>query len=70
MDGQNLSSALTRATGHQLGLANVNIANAEKTLAELSTQTNPDESYDICLTANTVGSGAGTVTVIAKFTQG
>jgi hypothetical protein len=70
MDGQTLASALTRATGHQLGLANVNIADAGKTLAVLSAQTDPDPSYDICLTANTVGSGAGTVTIIAKFVQG
>lgn len=70
MDGQTLASALTRASGHQLGLANVNIADAEKTLASLSGQTDPDPCYDIALTANTVGSGAGTVTIIAKFVQG
>ena len=70
MDGQTLGSALTRATGHQLGLANVNIADAGKTLATLSAQTDPDQAYDIALTANTVGSGAGTVTIIAKFIQG
>ena len=70
MDGQTLASALTRATGHQLGLAAVNIADAEKTLAVLSAQTDPDPCYDIALTANTVGSGAGTVTIIASFVQG
>jgi hypothetical protein len=70
MDGQTLASALTRASGHQLGLANVNIADLGKTLAELSAQTKPDLSYDICLTANTVGSGAATVSIIAKFIQG
>lgn len=70
MDGQTLASALTRATGHQLGLANVNIADAGKTLGELSAQTTPDASYDIALTANTVGSAAGTVTVIGIFAQG
>jgi hypothetical protein len=70
MDGQTLASALTRATGHQLGLANVNIADAGKTLAVLSAQADPDQAYDIALTANTVGSAAGTVTVIAKFIQG
>jgi len=70
MNGQTLASALTRATGHQLGLAAVDIANAEKTLAVLSAQTDPDQAYDICLTANTVGSAAGTVTIIAKFVQG
>lgn len=70
MDGQTLASALTRATGHQLGLAAVNIADAGKTLAEISGQTDPDMAYDIALTANAVGSAAGTVTVIAKFAQG
>jgi hypothetical protein len=70
MDGQTLASALTRASGHQLGLANVNIADATKTLAVLSAQTDPDACYDIALTANTVGSAAGTVTIIAKFVQG
>lgn len=70
MDGQTLASALTRATGHQLGLANVNIADAGKTLGELSGQTEVDASYDLALTGNTVGSGAGTVTIIAKFAQG
>jgi hypothetical protein len=70
MDGQTLASALTRATGHQLGLANVNIADAGKTLAVLSAQADPDPCYDIALTGNTVGSAAGTVTIIAKFVQG
>ena len=70
MDGQSLASALTRATGHQLGLANVDAANIGKTLAVLSAQTDPDASYDICLTANTVGSGVGTISIIAKFIQG
>lgn len=70
MDGQTMASALTRATGHQLGLQTVNIADATKTLAELSGQTEADLSYDIALTANTVGTAAGTITVLAKFAQG
>ncbi len=70
MDGQTLASALTRATGHQLGLAAVNIADAYKTLGALSAQTDVDPAYDIALTGNTVGSAAGTVTIIAKFVQG
>ncbi len=69
MDGQTLASALTRATGYQLGLGAVNIADATKTLGQLSAQTDVDMAYDICLTANTVGSAAGTVTIIAKFVQ-
>ncbi len=67
MDGQTLASALTRATGHQLGLGAVNVADANRTLGVLSAQTDVDSAYDIALTANTVGSAAGTVTVIARF---
>ncbi len=70
MTGQTLANALTRATGHQLGLANVNIADAYKTLGQLSGQTDVDPAYDIVLTGDTVGSAAGTVTIIAKFVQG
>lgn len=70
MDGQTMASALTRATGHQLGLAAVNIDGVRKTLGVLSAQTDIYPAYDIALTANTVGSAAGTITVIAKFVQG
>lgn len=70
MDGQTMASALTRATGHQLGLQTVNIADATKSLGELSGQTEKDLSYDVALTANTVGTAAGTITVIAVFAQG
>lgn len=70
MDGQTLASALTRATGHQLGLGIVNIDSAYKTLGELSAETDVPPAYDIVLTGNTVGTAAGTVTVIAKFVQG
>ncbi len=70
MDGQTLATALTRATGAQLGLAAVDLADAAKSLGTLSAQTNVDPSYDIALTANTVGSAAGTVTIIATFVQG
>lgn len=69
MDGQTMASALTRATGHQLGLAAVNIADIGKSLATLSAQTTPDLSYDIALTANTVGTGAGTISITAVFVQ-
>lgn len=70
MDGQTLATALTRATGQGLGLGAVDRADATKTLGQLSAQTNVDAAYDIALTANTVGSAAGTVTVIAHFVQG
>lgn len=67
MSAQTLATALTRATGHQLGLGNVNVDAAGRSLASLSAQTNPDEAYDLAVTANTVGTAAGTVTVIAEF---
>lgn len=67
MDGQTFATALTRATGHQLGLGIVNVDAVRSTLAALSAQTNPDDSYDLALTANTVGTAAGTVSVYAEF---
>jgi hypothetical protein len=67
MDGQTLATALTRATGHQIGLKDVNVDAVRSTLATLSGQTNPDDSYDLALTANTVGSAAGTVSILAEF---
>ena len=68
MDGQTLATALTRATGHQLGLANVDVADSNKSLAELL-GLNPSTAksrYDVVLTGNTVGSAAGTVQAILK----
>jgi hypothetical protein len=70
MNGQTMASALTRATGQGLGLSAVGIDNVGKTLAELSGQANPGTSYDIALTANTVGTAAGTISVVATFAQG
>jgi hypothetical protein len=73
MDGQTMASALTRATGHQLGLQTVDIANIGKTLGELAVigaASEAIESYDIALTANTVGTAAGTISVLAVFAQG
>lgn len=70
MGSDDISAGITRIAGYQLGMAAVNIADQGKTLAELSGQTDPDSAYDICLTANTVGSGVGTITIVAKFAQG
>lgn len=70
MGTQDLSSALTRATGQGLGLAAVDLANVGSTLGTLSGQSDVSASYDICLTANTVGSGVGTISIIAKFIEG
>jgi hypothetical protein len=67
MNGQTLATALTRITGHQIGLKDVNVDAVRSTLATLSGQTNPDDSYDLALTANTVGTAAGTVSILAEF---
>lgn len=67
MSGQTLATALTRATGHQLGLGNLNVDAVKRNIASLTGLPNPDESYDIALTAATVGSGAGTVSVYGRF---
>lgn len=67
MDGQTFATALTPATGSGLGLGARGIANSLKNLGDLSGQTKPDGAYDLCLTANTVGTAAGTVVVRAIF---
>ena len=69
MDGQTLATALTRATGNGLGLSAIDPADYGKKLWELAgaTITTFPMEYDIALTANTVGSAAGTVTVIMGF---
>jgi hypothetical protein len=54
------------------GLNAVVIENRGKKLWELAghTDANKLSAYDLALTANTVGSAAGTITVIAEFIQG
>jgi len=66
VDGADLSSAGTNT------YVMVDPANYGKALFELAGDTLDarDEGYDICLTANTVGSGAGTVSVTIIFGQG
>lgn len=53
-------------------LVDVDLADARKRIFELCghTLTTRRVSYDLCITANTVGSGAGTVTVTGLFAQG
>lgn len=72
-----LASGIDLAAGYALapgtlksGLAAVDLADRLKMLWELAGQTilNKDQNYDVCLTADTVGSGAGTVTVIGTYT--
>jgi len=70
-DGLDLSSA--HIFGASLdGLVTVDVANATKQLFEHAGHTlaTKKEGYDLALTANTVGTLAGTVTVIATFIQG
>ena len=70
MSAQTLASALTTSPAD--GLANVDIANRTKRIYELCghTQSTKKSGYDLCLTANTVGTVAGTVTIHARFAQG
>lgn len=66
-DGIDLSSAATVATWNNKGMTSLDIALGSQDLATLSAQTAPDAAYDICLTANTIGSANGTIRVTATF---
>lgn len=71
MDGTSMASARTEGSPVS-GLTAVDVANLQKKLyehagASLSTR---ESAYDIALTANTVGTAAGTITVRATFVQG
>lgn len=70
MDGQSMASARASTAGWNVGIASVDVADLGKTLGELSAQTDPDGSYDVALTANTVGTAGGTITIKAIFQQG
>lgn len=67
-NGVNISAGYSRILGLDL-LVTVDLANALKSLWELAGATivTKPATYDICLTANTIGSGAATVTVYAEF---
>ena len=67
------SMASARAEGSGVsGLSAVSVANSQQRLFELAGDTENDHSgeYDIALTANTVGTAAGTIAVKARFVQG
>jgi hypothetical protein len=68
VDGADLSAAHTQATPLG-GLSIINIADLGKRLYEYAGDTIATQvgTYDIALTANTVGTAAGTVTVAAQF---
>lgn len=70
-DGIDISAGYSRILALD-ALVTVDIANAKKRIFELCTHTLSTRriSYDLAMTANTIGSGAGTVTVIGLFAQG
>jgi len=70
-DGIDISSGYSRILALD-ALVTVNLANAQKRIFELCghTLSTRHVSYDLVMTANTAGSGAGTVTVYGFFVQG
>lgn len=66
-DGLDMSSARTIATANNAGMTSVVLGDGLEDLGELSGQTDVDAAYDIALTANTVGTAAGTIRVTAVF---
>lgn len=73
VDKNCLADALDLSSASKIldGLKDVAIENRVKRLWELAghTEANKQESYDLALTGNTVGSAAGTITLIAEFVQ-
>lgn len=74
IDKNVLADALDLSSASKVldGLKDVAIENRHKRLYELAGHTleNRKAGYDLVLTANTIGSAAGTVTVICEFIQG
>lgn len=73
-DGLDISAGYSRILGLD-ALVSVDLAEVRKRLWELVdavtlTLNTKKGCYDIAMTANTVGSGAGTVSVVAIFAQG
>lgn len=66
-DGLDMSSARTVATWNNAGMTSLTLSNGTQSLGTLSAQTDIDAAYDIVLTANTVGSAAGTIRVTGVF---
>lgn len=68
-----MSSARSEGAGTAIsGLSNITVADMQKQLWELAGDTledNPGE-YDLALTANTVGTAAGTIVPKTRVTQG
>lgn len=70
-DGVDMSSARAEGSGITL-LSAPDLADAQKPLYLLAGDTAADHpgEYDLALTANTVGTAAGTITIKATFVQG
>ena len=62
-----MSSTRVIAAENNDGLKTIAIADGGEDLGKLSAQTDIDPAYDIALTANTVGTVAGTIRVTAWF---
>lgn len=71
LDGEDINGGNARSSPVD-GLTNVGIADCQKKIYELAGHTleTKKQGYDIALTANTVGSGAGTISVLFQFIQG
>lgn len=67
MDGASMATARNMDVVNNVGLTTVAHANALQTVGQLSGETTPQASYDIALTANTVGTAAGTIVVTGVF---
>lgn len=64
MDGQTMATASKVLDG----VSNVSVANASKAVWELlGLSTDPQKDYDLALTANTVGTAAGDISVKVEF---
>ncbi len=72
MTTQTLASAAPLGSGALNGLKGLDVANVNQRIFEIAGHTisNKLDSYDIALTANTIGTAAGTVTVVMEFQQG
>lgn len=70
-DGLNPSAGYSRILGLDC-LKDVDLANAQKRLYQIAGHTfdTKKPGYDIALTFNTIGSGAGTIMVVGLFLQG
>lgn len=67
-DGINPAAGFSRILGLD-GLVSVDLANCLKSLWELVGRTaqNKESHYDVAMTCNTIGSGAGTVTIVSEW---